>query len=130
MKGIRTSLAIPGWRITGAEIMNKIIALIAMSLALSACGAIPTAEDYAQKRGYDVATGANEVQTAGNNSGLGTINADGESTVRCERRRGTGSNIGRSSCRSRDSGSQPVREATYSTLFPVILPGMNRVGPK
>jgi len=106
------------------------VAIFCMGLALSACSAIPTAEDYAQKRGYEITTGANEVQTAGNNSGLGTINTEGEPAVRCERRRSTGSNIGMSSCRRKDSGSQPVREATYSTPVPIILPGMNRTSPE
>jgi hypothetical protein len=121
---------------TCAEKMNKIngtmtgVAIIFVGLALSACSAIPTADDYARKRGYDVPAGANEVQTATNNSGLGTINADGESAVRCERRRGTGSNIGRSSCRKRDSGTQPMREATFSTPVPTTFPGMNRTSPE
>ena len=122
--------------ITGVQKMHKIngtmtgVAIFCVGLALSACSAIPTAEDVARKRGYDVATGANEVQSANNNSGLGNINADGESIVRCERRRSTGSNIGRSSCRNRNTGSQPVREAAYTEPTPVLMPGMNRARPK
>ena len=116
--------------------MNKIsgtmtgIAAFCVALALSACSAIPTAEDYARKNGYDVAAGASDVQTANNNSGLGTINAEGESAVRCERRRGTGSNIGRSSCRKRDTGTRAVREAVFTTPVPTTVPGMNRTSPE
>lgn len=122
--------------ITGVQKMRKIngtmtgIAIFCVGLTLSACSAIPTAEDFAQKRGYDVPTGANEVQTAENNSGLGTINADGEPTVRCKRRRSTGSNLGRSTCRSSDTGTQPVRTAIYTTPVPTTLPGMNRSSPE
>ena len=112
--------------------MNKVsgtmtgVAIICVGLALSACSAIPTAEDVAWKRGYDIATGTNGVQTANNNSGLGTINADRAAVVKCERRRSTGSNIGRSSCRKRDSGSKPVRETTYTEPVPTLQPGMSR----
>ncbi len=106
------------------------VAIFCVGLGLSACGAIPTAEDVARERGYDVATGANDVQSANNNSGLGTINADGESAVRCKRRRSTGSNLGRSSCRKGDSGTQPVRSATYTNPVPTVTPGMNRSSPE
>ncbi len=101
-------------------------AFICVSLVLSACSAIPTAEDFARKRGYDVPTGTYEVQSAANNSGLGTINSNGTSIAKCERRRSTGSNIGRSSCRAADSGAKPVRTSTYTEPVSTLTPGMTR----
>lgn len=106
------------------------VALVCVGLCLSACGAIPTAEDYARKSGYEVPAGATEVQTAENNSGLGTINADGSSPVRCKRRRSTGSNLGKSSCRRSDTGTQPIRTAIYTNPVPTTVPGMNRTSPE
>lgn len=99
------------------------VVLLAVSLALSACGAIPTAADRAQR---DVATEATEGQTVANNSGLGTVVYDEKTTAKCKRVRSTGSNMRRSSCTPPDSGSQAVRTAVYSEPVPTMTPGMNR----
>ena len=99
--------------------MNKIITLLSVSFALSACGAIPTAAD----RAHGVAT---EEQSIGNNSGLGTIVYNTNTSAKCKKVRSTGSNIGRSSCAARDSGSQPVREGIFTKSVPTTTPGMNR----
>jgi len=119
--------------------MNKIIGsitagtLIAMILALSACGAIPTADDVAQAGARTNAGGpgndgteASEAPSVADNSGLGAIDYDGKSAMKCKRQRSTGSNMRRSSCRDVDNGSQPIRVGTYSAPVPTVTPGMTR----
>jgi len=116
--------------------MNKIngtitgVVLLAVSLALSACGAIPTAADRAQEGPRGVATEATEGSSVAYNSGLGTVVYNAKTSAKCKRVRSTGSNMRRSSCRNRDTGSQPVREATYTEPTPVLMPGMNRTSPE
>jgi hypothetical protein len=112
---------------TGINRTTRVAASIFLTLALAACGAIPTAEEYTlEKHGGVVAADGTAMQTAASESGLGTINKYGETTVKCKRKRSTGSNIGWSSCRKADSGSQPVRDVPYSTPAPVINPGASR----
>jgi hypothetical protein len=116
--------------------MKKIIglatggALFFVVLALSACGAIPTADDVARAGSREIAgrpgNDGTEAQSVADNSGLGTIAYDGRTVTKCKRRRSTGSNMRRSSCSNVDSGSQPVRVGTYTDPVPVITPGMNR----
>lgn len=98
-------------------------------LAMSACSAIPTAEQYALKKAGIDPNDTDAVQAYVNEQREATINRYGETTASCERRRSTGSNIGRSSCRSSDSSSQPVREGKFTPQPPVIPPGLlNRPG--
>ena len=116
-------------QVTWVNTMNKINwtiragALLAVSLALSACGAIPTAADRAQR---DVATEATEGQSVANNSGLGTVVYDKKTTGKCKRVRSTGSNMRRSSCTPPDSASQAVRVVVYTEPVPTTNPGMSR----
>lgn len=110
--------------------MMKGAFLVAAIVATSGCNAIPTAEDYALKQAGIDPNDAEAVQAYATESGLGTINRSGEAVERCERQRSTGSNIGRSSCRSNGDGSQPVREGKYTPQPPAIPPGLlNRRGP-
>ena len=106
--------------------MIRGVLLFAVSLALSACGAIPTAADKVQAGPRDVATEATEGQIVANNSGLGTIVYNEKTRPKCKRVRSTGSNIGRSSCTPPDSGSQAVRTGVYSEPVPTVTPGMSR----
>ncbi len=108
-------------------------ALLAAVLALSACGAIPTAIDAAQEGPRDVVEGPNDdateapaVQSVADNPGLGTIVSDGKTSAKCKRRRITGSNIRKSGCTDPDSGSQPVRVGTYTEPVLSNTPGSVR----
>ena len=133
MKGIRTSLAIIGWRITGPEIMNKIIALIAIIFALSACGAIPQAPEAVDTvlespSGDEIETiAATEVGSDNEKPGLGTI-AYNENTraETCKKQRRTGSHIFQTDCDDPDSGSQPVRYGGWHDLGKYAMSGSVR----
>ena len=110
------------------------VALLSVSLALLACGAIPTAVDTAQEgprddveRPNDDASEATETQAAANDSGLGTIAYNGNTRVKqCKRQRRTGSHLFRVGCSDPDSGSQPVRYGTYNDLDRLAMSGSVR----
>lgn len=89
--------------------------LAAGIFTLSACSAIPTAEEYALKKAGIDPNDPEAVQAVA-----------GEVTTKCKRQRSTGSNIGRASCRSVDSGTQPVRESSYREQPPQVPPGLAR----
>jgi len=114
--------------------MNKIIALLSVSFALSACGVVPTAVDTGQEGLRDdvespagEATETTEVRVAANGSGLGTIVYDKNSRARpCKRQRRTGSHLFGDPCADPDSGSQPVRYGTFNDLGRLTMSGSVR----
>ena len=107
--------------------MNKISALLSMSFALSACGAIPPSVDTVQGVPRDDAIEPTEVQVAANDSGLGTIAYDKNTRAKpCKRRRRTGSHLFSDGCADPDSGSQPVRYSTFNDLGRLVMSGSVR----
>jgi hypothetical protein len=104
--------------------MNKIIALLATSCALSACGANPTAVDTAQEGLSDETIAATEARSAADQSGLGTIAYDGNTLTKpCKKRRRTGSHLYTNGCSDPDSGSRPVREGDWNSLGRYVVTG-------
>ena len=97
--------------------MNKIIALLAMTFLLSACGVTRTAVDAAPENTRDDAIDAAGAQVTADDSGLGTI-AYNEKTraPTCKRRRKTGSHLYTTDCsgpdRSKESPDLPVANLT------------------
>ena len=113
--------------------MNKIIALTAISFALSACSAIPQAPKAVgtapENPSGDAseAIEATEVNAATEQPGLGTI-AYNENTraETCKKQRRTGSHIFQTECDDPDSGSQPVRYGTWHDLGKYAMSGSVR----
>ncbi len=104
--------------------MNKIIVLLSMSLAVSACGTVPTAADTAQEGPRDDAAAANEVQVASGDSGLGTIAYEGNTrTEPCKKRRRTGSHLYTVGCSGVESGSRLVQNGTWNNLGRYVVTG-------
>lgn len=109
------------------EIMNKIIALIATSFALSACVAMPTDTETAQETPSDGADTAPGTQDTNTESGLGTVAYDERSRRKqCDRRRRTGSHLYTDSCSDPDGGSRPVREGDWNSLGRYVVTGSGR----
>lgn len=104
--------------------MNKFIALIATSFALSACGANPTAVDPVPENAQDDAISATEAQANADDPGLGTVVYDKKSRARqCKKRRRTGSHLYTDGCSDPDSGSRPVREGDWNSLGRYVVTG-------
>lgn len=110
--------------------MNKIIALTAVSLALTACGAIPTAPKVVGTAAESPSGGASEtikatkVGSATKESGLGTVAYDENTRAEtCKKQRRTGSHIYQTECDDPDSGSQPVRYGTWHDLGKYAMSG-------
>ena len=107
------------------------VGIVSIKLGLSACVATPSAEDtvpQAQQPEVDVpdvqGNKATDVQTVANSSGLSTVNTRGERTVRCRKKRGTGSNIRRSRCEKRSrTSSQPIRTGLDLPEVDIITSG-------
>jgi hypothetical protein len=103
--------------------MNKIIALIATILALSACGSIPTAAD----REGNAATGASRVEPVTAEAGLGTVVYDDKTRANpCKKVRRTGSRQFITKCDDPDGGSQPVRYGGWNDLGQLVMSGAVR----
>lgn len=102
------------------------IGLISTSAALLACAGTPSRDQGTMgSDATDVsestmaAETSGEAQSVAENAGLGVVNEGGEKTVRCKKRRRTGSNLAQSNCSSRDDiDRQPVREG-------LNLPGLD-----
>jgi hypothetical protein len=122
--GIRQSLALPEQRTEGVEIMCKIIALLATSFALSACGTVPTAVDAATESSRGDAIDATEAQVAADGSGLGTIAYEGNTRTKpCKKRRRTGSHLYTTGCSGVESGSRLVQNGTWNNLGRYVVTG-------
>ncbi len=107
--------------------MNKISALLSVSFALSACGAIPPSADRVQEGLRGDAIEATEVRSAADGPGLGIIDNRGNTrTQPCKRQRRTGSHLYRSGCEDPDSGSQPVRFGGWHDLGRYAMSGSVR----
>lgn len=109
------------------EITSKIMILTATHIALSACGAIPTAVETDSAAPRSAEAPPNPTQVNADAGGLGTISY-GE-TVRvkpCEKMRRTGSHLYISKCDDPDSGSQPVRYGTWNDLGRLAMSGSVR----
>ena len=99
---------------------------ITASFILLACAGTPPQENGAMgSKGIDASdttmagAASSDAQSVAENAGLGVVNEGGEKTVRCKKRRRTGSNLARSTCSSRDDiDRQPVREG-------LNLPGLD-----
>jgi hypothetical protein len=107
--------------------MNKIIALLAMTFLLSACGVTRTTVDAAPENTRDDAIDATGPQVTADDSGLGTI-AYNEKTraPTCKRRRKTGSHLYTTDCSGSDSGSRPVRNGDWNSLGRYVVTGSVR----
>jgi hypothetical protein len=107
--------------------MHKIIAVLSASLALSACGIVPTASDTAPESSRDDVSETGEIQTDSVESGLGAIVYNGDTrTQPCKKQRRTGSHLFRVGCADPDSGSQPVRYGTFNDLGHLAMSGSVR----
>lgn len=92
--------------------------MVCAGLVLTACAASPSA-GTAMSDGNRGSAGKSQmeddavvdVQDVADGSGLAVVNDRGQRTVRCRKRRSTGSHIPRSTCSDRASvDSQPIRE--------------------
>ena len=118
----------PAWlRVIAVKIKNKIIVLVGVSFALSACGSIPAAPNTAKASPHEEAIEATEVKAATDESGLGTI-AYNENTraQQCKKQRRTGSHLYQTTCDDPDSGSQPVRFGGWHDLGRYAMSGSVR----
>jgi len=104
--------------------MNKIIVLIALSFALSACGTTPTADNTGQEGPREVDIERTEVKAVTDESGLGTIAYEGNTrTEPCKKRRRTGSHLYTVGCSGVESGSRLVQNGTWNNLGRYVVTG-------
>jgi hypothetical protein len=103
--------------------MNQIITLIAISFALSACGATPAAVDAVPGNARGDAPQTTEVEVTVNDSGLGTVVYDGTLRQPCQKQRRTGSHLYRVGCSAADSGSRPVKQGDWNSMGRYVVTG-------
>lgn len=104
--------------------MNRIIALIATSFALSACATNPTGVGPVPENAQDDGISATEVQANADDPGLGAVVYDNKIRAQpCKKRRKTGSHQYITTCDDPDGGSRPVRQGDWNSLGRYVVTG-------